>query len=168
MLKSFGQRILAARKERGLGQDEVASAVGVHPKTISRWENDKQPADLEHVERLASVLGVSVDWLRHGEPKLPGGRVSEQVAAYRTELPKQLALLAHEFEGEVLRSDVDDDFKRYARARLRDPELLEMYAGGATDIGEMTEEEQFDDYKVLIEELRARLARRLKKLGKTK
>jgi hypothetical protein len=91
--------------------------------------------------------------------------ISVGVSDLDDQLPRQLQLMALDFERELVESDVDPDFKRYARARLRDPELLEMYAGGHSE-KPMSADDQLADYEDLLDELRGRLKRRLALLEK--
>lgn len=132
----------------------------------------------EDLDRLAVAYHVTKAELRYAEAFGASGTDSPMPATGRErmrarldealrvserqylELPRQLELLALDFEREMVAANVDAEFRRYARARLRDPELLEMYVGGHTD-KLMTAEEQLADYEDLIDELRGRLKRRL-------
>lgn len=87
LLDSFGHRLAAARRRKGLEQGQLAEMIGVHPKTISRWERDKQPAELENVEQLAKVLDVRMEWLRSGSGEPQASVVSEERVFYQTARP---------------------------------------------------------------------------------
>jgi transcriptional regulator with XRE-family HTH domain len=63
---SLSSRILNCRKKLGSSQAAVARACGVHTMTVSKWERGVTHPD-RHVARLASVLGVSVDYLLSGK-----------------------------------------------------------------------------------------------------
>ncbi|HVX40314.1 MAG TPA: hypothetical protein VHB25_12145 [Gemmatimonadaceae bacterium] len=171
---TLGDRLTQAMKRAKLKNPEVAAAAGVHAVTVSRWRTDAQQPEerqLEAVVRLLNERGVavSVSYLRYGPSsrghegsRVPAGNATPPAEA---ELPRRLELLALDFERAMVQADVDADFRRYARARLRDPELLEMYAGGHSDRA-MTADEQLADYEDLIDELRGRLKRRLALLKK--
>ena len=163
-LGTIGARILAARRRKGIGQEELGSAVGVHAKTVSRWENDKQPPELHHVERLAAVLGVTMAWLRHGEPPSTAAVLGEKQPGYDRghDLPRQLRLMALDFEREALKAGADEPFMRYVRNSFADPDFVALFGGGP-DESPMTAEEAIDDMKAHIAELRAILKTRLRR-----
>lgn len=63
--KTIGSRAKQRRKELKLGQDDVAKKMDVNPSTIQRYEAGKIDNTKKLVlEGLASVLHVSVEWLR--------------------------------------------------------------------------------------------------------
>lgn len=163
-LATVGARLLAARRRKGIGQEELGAQIGVHAKTVSRWENDKQPPELHHIEKLAGALGVSVDWLRHGERggAAPGiASLGEASARYgHPALPRQVRLMALDFEREALQKGADEAFMRYVRTSFDDPDYVALFAGGP-DESPMTDEEAIDEMKAHIAELRAILKRRL-------
>jgi transcriptional regulator with XRE-family HTH domain len=62
----IGGRIRAARKDRQLTQDALAAAVGVSRSAVAQWETDRAGQITGNLSRIASVLGVNVEWLVHG------------------------------------------------------------------------------------------------------
>jgi DNA-binding XRE family transcriptional regulator len=61
--KSLGKAIARAREDAGLEQEELAEMVGVHGKTISRWERSVNTAvPFESVVRIAEATGHSLDF----------------------------------------------------------------------------------------------------------
>lgn len=64
---SIGTRILEARKRAGMRQRDLAAASDLDVMQISRWERGvtKTPTAAS-LEKLASALKVSVDWLLTG------------------------------------------------------------------------------------------------------
>ena len=63
-----GQFICILRKQRGLTQRELAEAVGVTDKAVSRWERGRGLPDVSLLSPLAAALGTSVTELLAGEP----------------------------------------------------------------------------------------------------
>ena len=58
----FGARIRSMRKQRGLTQEEVASAAGISRRAYARYEgNNVRPRSQETYEKLADVLGCDVN-----------------------------------------------------------------------------------------------------------
>lgn len=55
------EKIRALRTERGLSQKQLASALGVSDKTISKWECARGSIGLTELEKLSEALGVHTD-----------------------------------------------------------------------------------------------------------
>ncbi len=58
----FGDRLRRLRLEHNLSQEELASRVGVHLNTVSKWENGVIP-NMKSVLELAKVLGTTSAYL---------------------------------------------------------------------------------------------------------
>ncbi|MCI9587572.1 MAG: helix-turn-helix transcriptional regulator [Oscillospiraceae bacterium] len=67
-LQKTGQFICILRKQRGLTQRELAEAIGVTDKAVSRWERGRGLPDVSLLSPLAGALGTSVTELLAGEP----------------------------------------------------------------------------------------------------
>lgn len=63
MSMTMGKRIAMRRKELGLTQDGLASALGISPQAVSKWENDQTCPDLSILPALAKLLGMTTDAL---------------------------------------------------------------------------------------------------------
>jgi len=61
-ITKIGTQIAAFRKEKGVKQEELASAVGVTPQAVSKWENGGVP-DTELIPKIADYFGISTDKL---------------------------------------------------------------------------------------------------------
>ncbi len=59
----FAQTLCSLRTDRGLTQETVAAALGISPKTLSKWENGASEPELSLLCALADYYGVSVDRL---------------------------------------------------------------------------------------------------------
>lgn len=57
----------ALRKRRGLSQAKLAELVGVEQPTVQRWESGKRLPDLDSLQTLAKVLGVTPGSLLDGD-----------------------------------------------------------------------------------------------------
>lgn len=51
------------RKQRGMTQEQLAKATGIHRVTIARYETQKIDPTTECAKKLAAALGVTVDEL---------------------------------------------------------------------------------------------------------
>lgn len=60
---AFGQRLFAARNAAGLSQAEVAEKLGLTQTAYAFWERHPVALRPDQVEKLALILGVSVEQL---------------------------------------------------------------------------------------------------------
>jgi len=67
---SLGQKITKIRKEKKLSQVDVASFVGVSRDAISKYERDDIIPSVENANKIAKVLGVSLDYLMSEDDNL--------------------------------------------------------------------------------------------------
>ncbi len=63
METEFKQNLLALRRERGIGQVKLATAIGVSKGIISLWENGLREPSLESLVSLALFFDISTDEL---------------------------------------------------------------------------------------------------------
>ncbi|MGH3814885.1 MAG: helix-turn-helix domain-containing protein [Pseudonocardiaceae bacterium] len=54
--------LVAARKERGLSQTEIAAQMGTSQSAVARLERGDVDARLSTLDRYAAALGQTVDW----------------------------------------------------------------------------------------------------------
>jgi len=71
-IPDVGQRLAAARMQRGLTQGELARAAGLAPSYLSRLENGKVQPTFKKVMHIVDVLGADVTELVGPSPR--GGR----------------------------------------------------------------------------------------------
>lgn len=57
-----GQRLSLARRRNGLTKKGLAVALGLHPRTVSRWEEDDRAPTEAELERTAAVLGFPISF----------------------------------------------------------------------------------------------------------
>lgn len=77
-----GQRIRAARRERGLNQEELSKRLHIHRNSLVRYERGERGIDVDLLVRIADELEVSFHWLVTGEgemEKLPDVSESERL-----------------------------------------------------------------------------------------
>lgn len=76
----FGERIAEQRKKLGLNQEELAGKIGVSRSALSLYEIDRREPDLETVKKIASLFGVTTDYLlglAKGGNTMLGKRINE-------------------------------------------------------------------------------------------
>ena len=61
--ESFGQRLLALRKQKGWSQPELGKQMGTSGPIIGRYERGEMTPSIEVAKRLAEVFGVTLDYL---------------------------------------------------------------------------------------------------------
>ena len=64
---TLGQRLRARRQTLKLTQQELAEALGLTPQHISAIEQEKRSPSLPSLAKLATELGVTVDYLVVGK-----------------------------------------------------------------------------------------------------
>lgn len=62
-----GSLIARLRREKGLTQKNIAEALGVSPKTVSKWETGMGCPDLGCWPGLSAILGVDMGRMMEGE-----------------------------------------------------------------------------------------------------
>lgn len=70
---TLAERLAASRKAGGYTQSEIAEKLGVSFQAVSLWERGETTPELDKLVELASLFGVSLDWLiaGHKERMLP-------------------------------------------------------------------------------------------------
>ena len=67
MNKTMGTIISEARKEKNLTQADLATAMNVTDKAVSKWERDITCPDINSIPKLAEILGIEVETLVSGK-----------------------------------------------------------------------------------------------------
>lgn len=60
---SFGKKLLEARKNKGISQEDLAEHLGTKGPAIGRYERDEMKPSIEAAAKMADFLNVSLDWL---------------------------------------------------------------------------------------------------------
>ena len=63
MSANFGDRILQARKEKGLSREELAEKIGTSAPIVGRYERGDMVPSIEIATRISEALEVSLDFL---------------------------------------------------------------------------------------------------------
>lgn len=67
--KSVGNIIAQLRKKNGMTQQTLAQRLDVSDKAVSKWENGQGYPDITVFPKLATLFGVTVDYILFGEKK---------------------------------------------------------------------------------------------------
>ena len=63
---TFGENLLALRKEKHLSQDELGGELHVSRQTISKWELNETTPEMEKLVLMSAFFDVSMDELIKG------------------------------------------------------------------------------------------------------
>ena len=71
-----GQLITELRKEKGLTQKQLADALNVTDKAVSKWERGLSFPDISMLEPISELLGVSIMEILAGERQTGDGTLT--------------------------------------------------------------------------------------------
>jgi DNA-binding XRE family transcriptional regulator len=137
----FGERLKRAMADAGIGNPELARAVGVHRFTVTFWRSGKQRPHHLAIRVIARVLGVRTAWLRAGvEPMHSVGKVERQprtiTPAPSRPVPEVSWTVARWMQAELADyacAGVGSDEVDAVEWLLRSPEIYPLYVGGGID-----------------------------------
>lgn len=81
----FAQQLVELRQIAGLSQEDLAGKLFVTRQAISKWERGEVAPDLNKIERIAEVLGVSTEILLFGKEQLAEVQVGSHVEERKNE-----------------------------------------------------------------------------------
>lgn len=64
--RTLGERLTAARKAKGLTQEDFAKQLDVTPQAVSKWENDLSCPDIMLLPKISEILGAEINELLTG------------------------------------------------------------------------------------------------------
>lgn len=96
----IGEQIKAARKAKGVSQEELAVRLGVVRQTVSKWENGMSVPDADVLIQIAELLDVPVSQLLGMEPESSVQDMAGELARLNKEL-------AAKIQKEKLRAELD-------------------------------------------------------------
>jgi transcriptional regulator with XRE-family HTH domain len=62
-MTGFGIRLVNIRKEKKIGQAELAKSIGIHANVLGRYEREEAKPSIDTATKLADALNVSLDFL---------------------------------------------------------------------------------------------------------
>ena len=95
--EKIGTFIADTRKKHGMSQKQLADAVGVTDKSVSKWETGKSLPEISKMESLCEALQININELLSGE------RLSE--AAYPQKAEENMMNLIHESEAKATQTN---------------------------------------------------------------
>src|SRR5579863_5657849 len=106
---SFSARLISLRKDRGLTQQGLADATGIHVQQIKRYEAGSSEPSAEALRKIARTFAISTDWLLFEE----GERAPSDDLALQFEAVQQLS----DDERAVIKEVVDSLIIKYQTRR---------------------------------------------------
>ena len=67
----LNERIIQARKQAGLTQEQLGERLGVSRQAVSKWESGQANPDVAYVMAMCRLFDVSADWLLFGKEISP-------------------------------------------------------------------------------------------------
>lgn len=64
---NFRERLIAARKAKGLSQESLGETLGLSRQAISKWETGDSKPDLDNLIALCEQLEISIEYLCFGQ-----------------------------------------------------------------------------------------------------
>lgn len=95
--EKIGAFIADLRKKQGMSQKQLAEAVGVTDKSVSKWETGRSLPEISKMESLCGVLHININELLSGE------RLSE--AVYPQKAEENMMDLIHESEAKAAQTN---------------------------------------------------------------
>lgn len=68
---TLGQKLKEIRKRFGLSQEQLAEIMNVSRQAITKWENDGGLPDINNLQELSKIFGITVDYLLNDKNVLP-------------------------------------------------------------------------------------------------
>lgn len=75
--KSMGEKISSLRKQQGMTQSDLAEKMNVTDKAVSKWERDLSCPDVNSIQKLAEVLGTTVEELLNAQNKQKSNKIDD-------------------------------------------------------------------------------------------
>ncbi len=105
---SIAKRLATLRKQKGLTQQALANAIGLHVTQIKRYEADSSQPSLEAIKKIAKTLRVTIDSLVFEEDELqPDANLSLQFRAISNLSEDKQAVIKQLLEGMIIKYEAE-------------------------------------------------------------
>ncbi len=88
----LNEQIAYFRKEQGMTQEQLASALGVTNQSVSKWESGQNCPDIQLLPELARLFGVTIDTLMGCAEEVPLADLLLRVRGMMKSMPKERAM----------------------------------------------------------------------------
>ena len=76
---TLGQKLKEIRKRFGLSQEDLAQLINVSRQAITKWENDIGLPDINNLQELSKIFGITIDYLLDNKNNLPSLSMRKQI-----------------------------------------------------------------------------------------
>lgn len=97
MKNTFASKLKELRRERGMGQEQLASVCGVSVQAVSKWECEQSYPDIELLATIADTFGVTIDSLLRADTDVNTGAGNNEKAEAENVEDRLLAAVAEKF-----------------------------------------------------------------------
>ncbi|KMJ44457.1 cryptic phage CTXphi transcriptional repressor rstR [Xenorhabdus khoisanae] len=105
---SIANRLIALRKQKGLSQQALADAIGIHVTQVKRYEGGISLPSLEAVKKIAQTLRVTTDSLIFEDDELqPDSDLALQFQAISNMQPEQRQVIKEVLEGMIIKYEAE-------------------------------------------------------------
>jgi transcriptional regulator with XRE-family HTH domain len=113
MNMSFGAKLKALRKQRGITQTQIAEELGIRQNTYSDYENDKTQPSIESIVKICKLLDVPADVLFYDEVNEDTNSISNAVSQYLQDRGRLIDKIKkyHDAPNDELRHDIKELFQ---------------------------------------------------------
>ncbi|MDC9595241.1 helix-turn-helix transcriptional regulator [Xenorhabdus sp. IM139775] len=105
---SIANRLITLRKQKGLSQQALADAIGIHVTQIKRYEGGISLPSLEAIKKIAQTLRVTTDSLIFEDDELqPDSDLALQFQAISNMQPEQRQVIKEVLEGMIIKYEAE-------------------------------------------------------------
>jgi transcriptional regulator with XRE-family HTH domain len=107
-IMTLAARLVSVRKQKGLTQQALADAIGLHVTQIKRYEAGLSLPSLEAIKKISQTLRVTTDSLIFEEEELaPDGNLALQFHAIASMPEPQQAVIKQLLEGMIIKYEAE-------------------------------------------------------------
>lgn len=100
----FTSRLIELRKQRGLSQQAIADAIGIHANSWKKYETGQAQPSIEALKKIAIALHVSTDFLLFDEHERgPGDDFALELEAIKEFSAEEKQTVRELLEGLILK-----------------------------------------------------------------
>ncbi|MFD3242540.1 helix-turn-helix domain-containing protein [Rahnella perminowiae] len=105
---SIANRLTTLRKQKGLSQQALADAIGIHVTQVKRYEGGISLPSLEAIKKIAQTLRVTTDSLIFEANELqPSADLALQFQAITNMAPEQQNVIKQLLEGMIIKYEAE-------------------------------------------------------------
>ncbi len=105
---SIAKRLSEIRRKKGLTQQALADAIGLHVTQVKRYESGNSKPSLEAIKKISKTLRVTTDYLVFDEDELePDADLALQFQAIAAMSSKEKQVIQELLEGMIIKYEAE-------------------------------------------------------------